>query len=101
MPWRSAPTPETHAAPTIPVVAWSGSDAVEGESELLRAGASAYFEKRDLKRLMGLIRELLGREQSTEGCSWKLVADWLSGWRAQSAGCAKTRRNSVRGTECS
>jgi DNA-binding response OmpR family regulator len=43
----------------IPVVTWSGSDAVESEIEVLRAGATAYFDKSDLKRLMGKLIELL------------------------------------------
>jgi CheY-like chemotaxis protein len=42
----------------IPVVAWSGSDAEESEAEVLRAGAAAYFEKTDLKRLVSRIVEL-------------------------------------------
>ena len=43
----------------IPVVAWSGSDAEESEVEVLRAGATAYFDKSDLKPLMRRIAELL------------------------------------------
>ena len=43
----------------IPVVAWSGSDAVQAESAMLAAGAVAYFEKSDLKRLMRRLGELL------------------------------------------
>jgi CheY-like chemotaxis protein len=43
----------------IPVVAWSGSDVKEGEAGVMRAGAVAYFEKRDLKGLVGRILELL------------------------------------------
>jgi CheY-like chemotaxis protein len=44
---------------SIPVVAWSGSDAVESESEVLAAGANAYFDKSDLKRLIERMVELL------------------------------------------
>jgi len=46
-------------AANIPVVAWSGSDAVEGEIEVLRAGATAYFDKSDLGPLMRRLVELL------------------------------------------
>jgi two-component system, cell cycle response regulator len=42
----------------IPVVAWSGSDVEEGERDVLRAGAIAYFEKGDLKSLVSRIVEL-------------------------------------------
>jgi two-component system, cell cycle response regulator len=42
----------------IPVVAWSGSDAEGSEAAVMRAGAAAYFEKRDLKGLVSRIVEL-------------------------------------------
>jgi len=44
---------------SIPVVAWSGSDAAESESEVLSAGAAAYFDKTALEALMRKIVELL------------------------------------------
>lgn len=42
----------------IPVVAWSGNDAETSEAAVIRAGAAAYFEKRDLKGLVSRIVEL-------------------------------------------
>ncbi|HKY34466.1 MAG TPA: response regulator [Polyangiaceae bacterium] len=42
-----------------PVAVWSGSDATGSELDALRAGASAYFEKTDLKKMMKRILELL------------------------------------------
>jgi two-component system, cell cycle response regulator DivK len=45
----------------IPVVAWSGSDAQESETAVLRAGAAAYFKKTDLKALVNRIVELTQR----------------------------------------
>jgi CheY-like chemotaxis protein len=47
--------PRTHL---IPVVAWSGSDPEGSEPEVLRAGAVAYFEKRDVKGLVVKLVEL-------------------------------------------
>jgi CheY-like chemotaxis protein len=44
---------------SIIVVVWSGSDAVDGEVEALRAGAKAYFDKADVKSLMRTLIELL------------------------------------------
>jgi len=43
----------------IPVLAWSGSDAVESEIEVLGAGAREYFDKSDVKPLIRRIVELL------------------------------------------
>lgn len=43
----------------IPVVAWSGSEAIDREADVLLAGAIAYFEKTDLNRLLAHIVELL------------------------------------------
>jgi CheY-like chemotaxis protein len=42
----------------IPLVAWSGSDPEGSEPEVMRAGAVAYFEKRDVKGLVLKIVEL-------------------------------------------
>jgi DNA-binding response OmpR family regulator len=45
----------------IPVVAWSGSDAVESEAEALSAGAIAYFDKMGIRSLIDkLVRALAG-----------------------------------------
>jgi len=46
----------------VPVVAWSGSDAVASEAEVIQAGAVAYFEKTEVKLLVRRIVELLGDE---------------------------------------
>jgi len=43
----------------IPIVAWSGCDVEEGEAGVIRAGAVAYFEKRDVKGVVSRILELL------------------------------------------
>lgn len=43
---------------SIPIVAWSGDDAAEGEAAASRAGACAYFEKRDVKGLVNRVVEL-------------------------------------------
>jgi two-component system, cell cycle response regulator DivK len=43
----------------IPVVAWSGSDIIESETEVLKAGAAAYFDKRDLKALIEKISSVV------------------------------------------
>jgi DNA-binding response OmpR family regulator len=44
---------------SIPIVAWSGSDALESEAKVIRAGAAAYFEKTDVRLLISRIVELL------------------------------------------
>lgn len=44
---------------SIPIIAWSGGDAANSEAEVLRVGAAAYFEKRDLKGLVHRIVELI------------------------------------------
>ena len=43
---------------SIMVVVWSGSDAMDGEVEALKAGATAYFDKADVKSLMRRLLEL-------------------------------------------
>ena len=43
----------------IHVIVWSGSDVVEGDDDVLRAGAIAYFEKTDAKRVVAKIVQLL------------------------------------------
>jgi two-component system cell cycle response regulator DivK len=42
----------------IPVVVWSGSDVVEGETEALAAGAEGYFEKTNLKAILLMLDQL-------------------------------------------
>lgn len=43
---------------SIPVIAWSGDDGMVSEAKAIGAGATAYFEKTDLKRLVSTIVEL-------------------------------------------
>lgn len=43
----------------VPVIAWSGSDAEESEAGVIQAGATAYFEKTDLKNVVNKIVELV------------------------------------------
>jgi DNA-binding response OmpR family regulator len=42
----------------IPLVVWSGNNAEESEAEVMRAGAAAYFEKRNVKELVAKIVEI-------------------------------------------
>ncbi len=43
----------------IPVIAWSGSDAIEGELAAFKAGAAVYLDKSDLRNMMEKILEVL------------------------------------------
>jgi DNA-binding response OmpR family regulator len=49
----------------IKVIVWSGSDVVQGDQDALRAGAIAYFEKTDARRVVAQIVQLLDRAPET------------------------------------
>jgi CheY-like chemotaxis protein len=44
----------------IPVVVWSGSDFVEAGDRASAAGAVAYFEKNEIRKILAKLAELIG-----------------------------------------
>lgn len=50
----------------VPVVAWSGSEPTARETEALQAGASAFFDKSAVKRVVESVIELISQREARE-----------------------------------